>query len=217
LGLGLGVGMWVGLGLGLGLRLGLGQGRIIRLGFLKHRQPGATMVPPNDATRYELARDATLAFLARKEFTAFAVLLIPFVLGFGGLWFFLLIGLHTLGVRPHAVPRPIAPAPPCLTSELISSGRMPGPNLLSFLATRLPPSETTLTAHRSLLTTRRSPLTAHRAIVAACPGRASPLLAEQLHPGPDRMHGLRRRRLPAVPRRQRRPPVLLPPQLNGGT
>ena len=53
-------------------------------------------VPPDDATRYELARDATLAFLARKEFTAFAVLLIPFVLGFGGLWFFLLIGLHTL-------------------------------------------------------------------------------------------------------------------------
>ena len=53
-------------------------------------------MPPDDATRYELARDATLAFLARKEFTAFAVLLIPFVLGFGGLWFFLLIGLHTL-------------------------------------------------------------------------------------------------------------------------
>ena len=53
-------------------------------------------VPPDDATRYELARDATLAFLARKEFTAFALLLIPFVLGFGGLWFFLLIGLHTL-------------------------------------------------------------------------------------------------------------------------
>ena len=144
------------------------------------------MVPPGDATRYELARDATLAFLARKEFTAFAVLLIPFVLGFGGLWFFLLIGLHTLAVPYTRCARPVAPAPPCSTSTLSASCRPPGPILLSSLATQLPPSETT---HRSPLTAHhRSPLTAHRAIVAACPGRASTFLAEQLHPGPDRMH-----------------------------
>lgn len=68
-----------------------------RIGHRQHGVPsGPIAVPPDDATRYELARDATLAFLSRKEFTAFAVLLIPFVLGFGGLWFFLLIGLHTL-------------------------------------------------------------------------------------------------------------------------
>ena len=51
---------------------------------------------PADATRYERARDATVAFVARREFTVFGLLLIPFVLGFGGMWFFMVIGLHFL-------------------------------------------------------------------------------------------------------------------------
>ena len=132
-------------------------------------------MPPDDATRYELARDATLAFLARKEFTAFAVLLIPFVLGFGGLWFFLLIGLHSLGVRPHALrlrPARCRPVPPCSTSGISAGSSTPGPVFLSSLVTQLPPSEplSPLTAHTSHLTPHtshltphhRSPLTAHR-------------------------------------------------------
>ena len=66
----------------------------------------------HEATSYELARDATLTFLERKEFAAFAIFLVPCVLGFGGLWFFLLIGLHSLRVslKPAAlIYQPILP------------------------------------------------------------------------------------------------------------
>ena len=55
--------------------------------------------PPADATRYELARDATLAFLSRRCFFWIAIALIPAVLGFGATWFFLIIG----------VPAPLSP------------------------------------------------------------------------------------------------------------
>lgn len=49
--------------------------------------------PPADATRYELARDATLVFLSRRCFSWIAIALIPAVLGFGATWFFLIIGV----------------------------------------------------------------------------------------------------------------------------
>ena len=119
------------------------------------------MVPPEDATRYEVARDATLAFLARKEFTAFAVLLIPFVLGFGGLWFFLLIGLHTLGVCPTRVaPGPLRPRRPARPARSAPAADRP---VLSSSAPWRPSSRRAkpLTAHRSqLFTAHRSQLTA---------------------------------------------------------
>ena len=119
---------------------------------------GALLVPPDDATRYELARDATLAFLARKEFTAFAVLLIPLVLGFGGLWFFLLIGLHSLEVRPHAL-RPARPR--CARAALLDQRNQRRQQHARPSLPQLPPSEPTLTAHRSPLTPHTSHLTPH--------------------------------------------------------
>eukprot|EP00964_Phaeocystis_antarctica_P100176 scaffold65863_cov66-Phaeocystis_antarctica.AAC.4 len=119
---------------------------------------GALLVPPDDATRYELARDATLAFLARKEFTAFAVLLIPLVLGFGGLWFFLLIGLHSLEVRPHAL-RPARPR--CARAALLDQRNQRRQQHARPSLPQLPPSEPTLTAHRSHLTPHTSHLTPH--------------------------------------------------------
>ena len=110
------------------------------------------MVPPDDATRYEVARDATLAFLERKEFTAFAVFLIPFVLGFGGLWFFLLIGLHTLGVCSIRVaPGPLRPRRPARPANSAPAAGRP---VLSSSAPWRPSSRRAkpLTAHHSPLT-----------------------------------------------------------------
>ena len=174
---------------------------------------------PDDATRYELARDATLVFLARRELAAFAMLLVPCVLGFGALWFFLLIGIHTLAVRCCRAAGCTAAADPLLYQHARLQYTRPvnaNPSHRS-LPHRLTASPLH-SSHRSQLHTSHSSqlaLLAHRARTApwAYPGRASPLLAERLDPGLDSVHGLRCCRLASVPCRQRGPPVALPPQL----